>query len=188
MFVIGIREGDGYLIVFALNNQGSLSEAETIHSKIKRILEDQNAEDIPIVLVGNKCDLPADQRQVISAFCFLFNILFFCFFILCTCFPVFPLFFSLFYCGFLHLKKKDGLFGFFFVCNYAISQLKLVGARKYTQTSKGKNYPTTFTKTRKKIKIKIKIMLDRYYENREKRWQHKCEQDILKHQPRKKST
>merc|ERR1719229_2194046 len=59
-----IREGDGFLIVYAINSRESFDEAELIRSKIIRILDaDPDDPDIPIVLAGNKCDL-ANERKV----------------------------------------------------------------------------------------------------------------------------
>jgi len=58
-----IREGDGFLIVYAINSQESWDEAEMIRSKIIRILDaDPDSPDIPIVLVGNKCDLENERK------------------------------------------------------------------------------------------------------------------------------
>jgi len=59
-----IREGDGFLIVYAINAQESFTEAEMIRQKIIRISDsDPNNPNIPLVLVGNKCDLE-NERQV----------------------------------------------------------------------------------------------------------------------------
>ena len=61
---IGIREGDGFLIVYAINSRESFDEAEMIRSKIIRILDsDPDEPDIPIVLAGNKSDL-VNERKV----------------------------------------------------------------------------------------------------------------------------
>jgi len=58
-----IREGDGFLIVYAINSEESWDEAEMIRSKIVRILDaDPDDPDIPIVLVGNKCDLENERK------------------------------------------------------------------------------------------------------------------------------
>mmetsp|Transcript_5650 Transcript_5650/g.9479 ORF Transcript_5650/g.9479 Transcript_5650/m.9479 type:complete len:197 (+) Transcript_5650:96-686(+) len=58
-----IREGDGFLIVYAINNRDSFDEAEMIRSKIVRILDsDPDNPDIPIVLCGNKCDLENERK------------------------------------------------------------------------------------------------------------------------------
>jgi len=59
-----IREGDGFLIVYAINSEDSFDEAEMIRAKIIRILDpsDPDEPDIPIVLVGNKCDLENERK------------------------------------------------------------------------------------------------------------------------------
>jgi len=56
-----IREGDGYLIVYAINSKTTFEEATVIREKIVRI---KDSEDFPLVLAGNKCDLPATERKV----------------------------------------------------------------------------------------------------------------------------
>lgn len=59
----GIREGDGFLIVYAINSAESFDEAELIRGKIIRILDaDPDDPDIPIVLVGNKSDLENERK------------------------------------------------------------------------------------------------------------------------------
>mmetsp|Transcript_62368 Transcript_62368/g.76384 ORF Transcript_62368/g.76384 Transcript_62368/m.76384 type:complete len:199 (+) Transcript_62368:93-689(+) len=58
-----IREGDGYLIVYAIDSKESFEEATMIREKIIRILETDN-DKIPIVLVANKCDLPENNRVI----------------------------------------------------------------------------------------------------------------------------
>ena len=60
---IGIREGDGFLIVYAINSEESFDEADIIRQKIIRILDaDPDNPDVPIVLVGNKCDLENERK------------------------------------------------------------------------------------------------------------------------------
>ena len=49
-----MREREGFLLVFAVNNEESLVEACQLRDKINRINE---GKEVPIVLVGNKCDL-----------------------------------------------------------------------------------------------------------------------------------
>lgn len=63
---LGIREGDGFLIVYAIDSTDSFEEAEVIRNKIIRILDaDPQNPEIPIVLAANKCDLD-DKERVIS--------------------------------------------------------------------------------------------------------------------------
>merc|ERR1719512_376418 len=58
-----IREGDGFLIVYAINSEDSFDEAEMIRGKIIRILDaDPDNPDVPIVLAGNKCDLENERK------------------------------------------------------------------------------------------------------------------------------
>jgi len=55
-----IREGDGYLIVYAINSASTFEEAQVLHDKIHRIKDDDK---FAMVLAGNKCDLDS-ERQV----------------------------------------------------------------------------------------------------------------------------
>ncbi|EDV21944.1 uncharacterized protein TRIADDRAFT_29518 [Trichoplax adhaerens] len=50
-----MRTGEGFLCVFALDNLRSFEEISQYREQIKRV---KDAEDVPMVLVGNKCDLP----------------------------------------------------------------------------------------------------------------------------------
>jgi len=60
-----IREGDGFILVYAINNSISFEEVDATRQKIFRILdEDPDKALVPIVLAGNKCDLPDDDREV----------------------------------------------------------------------------------------------------------------------------
>jgi GTPase SAR1 family protein len=60
MMDMWINFGEGFLLVFALNDKESF---ELIKSKRDRILKGKHGEDTPMVLVGNKFDL-ASERQV----------------------------------------------------------------------------------------------------------------------------
>ncbi|XP_016819568.1 GTPase KRas-like [Cricetulus griseus] len=58
-----MRTGEGFLCVFAMNNTKSF---EAIHHYREQIKRAKDAEDVPMVLVGNKCDLPSrtvDTKQ-----------------------------------------------------------------------------------------------------------------------------
>ncbi|XP_035309510.1 GTPase KRas-like isoform X1 [Cricetulus griseus] len=58
-----MRTGEGFLCVFAMNNTKSFEAIHHYREQIKRV---KDAEDVPMVLVGNKCDLPSravDTKQ-----------------------------------------------------------------------------------------------------------------------------
>jgi len=50
-----MRTGEGFLLVFAVNNAKSFDDISSYREQIKRV---KDAEEVPMVLVGNKCDLP----------------------------------------------------------------------------------------------------------------------------------
>ena len=50
-----MRAGEGFLIVFAVNNPESFEAVNQYREQIKRVKE---VEKVPMVIVGNKCDLP----------------------------------------------------------------------------------------------------------------------------------
>lgn len=51
-----MRTGEGFLLVFAVNSAKSFEDIGTYREQIKRV---KDAEEVPMVLVGNKCDLSA---------------------------------------------------------------------------------------------------------------------------------
>ena len=55
-----LREGDAFLLVYSITNATTFDEIKMMREKILRT---KDAEDIPIVVAGNKCDLE-DERQV----------------------------------------------------------------------------------------------------------------------------
>jgi len=57
-----IRDGDGFVIVYSVTNKESIVEAGAIRDKIIRILDvDLEKQILPLVLVGNKCDLERER-------------------------------------------------------------------------------------------------------------------------------
>ena len=50
-----LRRGEGFLCVFAVNNPKSLDDIHQIIEQIRRV---KDVEEVPMVLVGNKQDLP----------------------------------------------------------------------------------------------------------------------------------
>ncbi|KAM9393249.1 ras-related protein R-Ras [Pholidichthys leucotaenia] len=55
-----MRSGEGFLLVFALNDRDSYYEVQKFHTQILRV---KDRDDFPMVLVGNKADLE-QQREV----------------------------------------------------------------------------------------------------------------------------
>ena len=53
-----IRAGEGFLLVFDVNNPATFERVFDFYEKIKRVKGETEMKEIPIVLVGNKCDLP----------------------------------------------------------------------------------------------------------------------------------
>lgn len=54
-----MRNGNGFFCVYSITSKESFYEAQSLFGHIKRVKGDDN---IPIVLVGNKCDL--EDREV----------------------------------------------------------------------------------------------------------------------------
>lgn len=55
-----MRTGEGFLLVFAVNSAKSFEDIGTYREQIKRV---KDAEEVPMVLVGNKCDLASWNVQ-----------------------------------------------------------------------------------------------------------------------------
>ncbi len=60
-----IRSGDGYIIVFSITSVTSFLEVNAIKEQLNMVLDVGDNTLIPIILVGNKCDLE-EYRQVHS--------------------------------------------------------------------------------------------------------------------------
>src|SRR4051794_28137379 len=58
-----MRTGQGFILTYAITSRQSYDE---IHQFREQILRVKDADRVPIVLCGNKCDLE-DERQVTSA-------------------------------------------------------------------------------------------------------------------------
>ena len=54
-----MRTGDGFILVYAVNSSTSFDDCNKLRSQILRIKEKEN---VPMVLVGNKCDV--EERDV----------------------------------------------------------------------------------------------------------------------------
>lgn len=55
------RTGQGFVLVYSIADRKSLEHLSELRAKILRI---QDSDSVPMVLVGNKSDLPDDQREV----------------------------------------------------------------------------------------------------------------------------
>jgi Ras-related protein Rap-1B len=53
-----MKTGQGFLLVFSITSLSSLIELEELRASLIRIKDDER---VPIVLVGNKCDLEEDR-------------------------------------------------------------------------------------------------------------------------------
>lgn len=61
-----MRSGDGYIIVFSITSITSFLEVNAIKEQLNIVLDADDNTLIPIILVGNKCDLE-EYRQVQSS-------------------------------------------------------------------------------------------------------------------------
>jgi len=55
-----MRTGNGFICVYTITSETSLKEVKGIHQTMLRA---KNADKVPMVLLGNKCDL-ANEREV----------------------------------------------------------------------------------------------------------------------------
>ena len=59
-----MRTGEGFLLVFAVDNAKSFEDISQFREEIKYF---KDGEDVPMVLVGNKCDLPTRNMDMAQA-------------------------------------------------------------------------------------------------------------------------
>jgi len=55
-----MRTGEGFLLVYSINSRNSLEELSSFYEQILRV---KDSENVPVLIVGNKCDLEI-ERQV----------------------------------------------------------------------------------------------------------------------------
>ncbi|KAJ3208128.1 hypothetical protein HDU67_007009 [Dinochytrium kinnereticum] len=56
-----LAAGGGFLLVFALNDRATFEEVKQLRDKIIKL---KDTKKVPIVICGNKCDLPPNQIEV----------------------------------------------------------------------------------------------------------------------------
>mmetsp|Transcript_15121 Transcript_15121/g.38360 ORF Transcript_15121/g.38360 Transcript_15121/m.38360 type:complete len:141 (+) Transcript_15121:730-1152(+) len=56
-----MADGDGFLLVYAINSQNSFNEVKEFHGQILRV---KDTETWPMVICGNKADLGDRQRKI----------------------------------------------------------------------------------------------------------------------------
>jgi len=61
-----MRQGEGFLCVYSISDKASFEELQTFYSEVYRVKEDElpKNQKIPIIIVGNKCDL--EHERVIT--------------------------------------------------------------------------------------------------------------------------
>jgi GTPase KRas protein len=61
-----MRQGQGFLIVYSIADKASFERLQDFYSNIYRVKEDEipKGSKIPIIIVGNKCDL--EQHRVVT--------------------------------------------------------------------------------------------------------------------------
>ena len=58
-----MQGGEGFIVVYAINSRDAFDEVTTFRDQILRV---KDADKVPMVICGNKCDL-AEDRQVTKA-------------------------------------------------------------------------------------------------------------------------
>ena len=59
-----ISQGDCFLLIYSINDFNSFEQVNTIYKKICQIKGEE--ENIIAILIGNKCDLPTNERKVLT--------------------------------------------------------------------------------------------------------------------------
>lgn len=55
-----IKNGQGFVLCYSVTSQSSFNDLQGLHEQIQRVKDVSN---VPLIIVGNKCDL-ADERVV----------------------------------------------------------------------------------------------------------------------------
>ena len=57
---LAIKNGDGFMLVYSITSQAAFNDLQDLYEQLCRVKDE---DDVPIVLVGSKCDLE-DERVV----------------------------------------------------------------------------------------------------------------------------
>ena len=66
-----MRTGEGFLLVYSINNRQSFEEIKTFQQQILRV---KDKDYFPIIVVGNKCDLENERKVSREGVCLLYSI------------------------------------------------------------------------------------------------------------------
>ena len=58
-----MRTGEGFVVCYSVTDRRTFDEATAYKRLIDRV---RNSDDVPIVLVGNKCDLQLERQVIVS--------------------------------------------------------------------------------------------------------------------------
>lgn len=62
-----MRAGDAFLLIFDVTSRNSFEQLDEFIQGLLRVKDVDSCARVPVVLVGNKCDLPEEERQVSTA-------------------------------------------------------------------------------------------------------------------------
>ncbi|KJE95827.1 proPprap1 protein [Capsaspora owczarzaki ATCC 30864] len=59
-----LRNGEGFLVVYAVNTPATFNDLEPFRTHIVRVKNLPNNQTVPIALIANKIDVPANEREI----------------------------------------------------------------------------------------------------------------------------
>eukprot|EP01121_Diplochlamys_sp_Union-15-3_P010840 TRINITY_DN3088_c0_g1_i2.p1 TRINITY_DN3088_c0_g1~~TRINITY_DN3088_c0_g1_i2.p1 ORF type:complete len:209 (-),score=39.28 TRINITY_DN3088_c0_g1_i2:26-622(-) len=57
-----IREGEGFIIVYSITSKSSFNQVSSFHRQMCQVKEEKFSTKIPLIVVGNKCDLEGERE------------------------------------------------------------------------------------------------------------------------------
>ena len=58
-----MKNGQGFVLVYSITAQSTFNDLQDLREQILRV---KDTDDVPMVLVGNKCDLEDEPRQAVQ--------------------------------------------------------------------------------------------------------------------------